>query len=435
MEIKEKFSSFFLILILINKRRGFPFIFITRVPPGRDRLEFQSCLSANHLFSDQNLKIKYAVNGGEDKKSCAVRTTLFRGDKALKKSEKSVNLIKGMNLFSLNFSLTDADTGLYLVKNEFCCGQAELQTSLSEKEKIFVLNKEWLNSLEEEIKNFYKSSQLKHPFKESIPVVEIRYQWIEQFMREAAPYSSIEELPVWFKELTFLADKLKRGEPALFDSPGIHRYAHRSKIDNTLQPYSLFIPSALKSDKAYPLLVALHGSGVDERGMIRHYSRIFSDWLILAPQARGLSAWYLGKSGEDVLECIEHVSRLFPIDKDNIFLLGFSMGGYGVWRIGLLHPEIFKALVVISGDFQPPAYIKGENMLEFLARAKGKSILIVHGVLDNAVPVDKVQKGINRMKELSLDFDYWEIERAAHGNFKPEVWQRIKKWIKQKLVH
>lgn len=418
---------------LSNKRKGARFIFITRVPPESQKVEFQSCISANHLFSDQALEVQFAVNAGEDKKNCIVRTTLLKGDTAVERSEKRVDVTKGMNLFCLEFPLTGADTGKYLVKNEFLYSMAECEASVDEKEKIFILNREWFDSFKEEIKDFHKFPQPNQHYRASIPVAEIRYQWIDQYMKESASHSDIDELISWFKELTYLCGKLSKGEPALFDNPGIHRYAHRSQIDRTLQPYSLYLPSAFDPERSCPLIVALHGSGVDERGIIRFYSRIFPDWPILAPQARGLSDWYLGKSSEDVMECVEHVNRLFPLDRNNIFLLGFSMGGYGVWRIGLLYPDKFKALIIIAGSFQPPPYKKGENMIEFLDRARGKSILVVHGALDNAIPVAQIRPGIIKLKGMGINVDYWEIKGAAHGDFKPEVWRRVREWIKKRL--
>jgi len=69
-------------------------------------------------------------------------------------------------------------------------------------------------------------------------------------------------------DIVSLISSLEKGEPPVWEPGTVKRYAHRSKLDDTLQPYSVFLPEGFDQDTEYPLAVALHGSGVDEQTFI-----------------------------------------------------------------------------------------------------------------------------------------------------------------------
>ena len=56
------------------------------------------------------------------------------------------------------------------------------------------------------------------------------------------------------------ADRLAAGEDPYKDRVGTFTKAYRSSVDDTLQPYALYIPKSYDPSKSYPLLVTLHGA-------------------------------------------------------------------------------------------------------------------------------------------------------------------------------
>lgn len=60
-------------------------------------------------------------------------------------------------------------------------------------------------------------------------------------------------------------------------------------------------------------------------------------------------------------------------------------------------------------------------------------MLIIHIPKDKAIPISRIYPGLDRLRALKISFDYGEIQEAGHGNFKPEVWARVKTWLSQKL--
>ena len=65
--------------------------------------------------------------------------------------------------------------------------------------------------------------------------------------------------------------ELEAGRDPLAAQRGDVRRAYRSAVDQSLQPYRLFVPKAYEAGKAWPLVVALHGAGGNENSFFEGY--------------------------------------------------------------------------------------------------------------------------------------------------------------------
>ena len=120
-----------------------------------------------------------------------------------------------------------------------------------------------------------------------------------------------------------------------------------SSIDDTDQPYGLYIPENYDSSKKYPLIIMLHGAGSNHRLALRRVfgksnhngetdveaTRYFPEWkpvdfIVASPFARG-TLGYQGVGEQDVYDVLADVEKRFNIDKDRVYLTGLSMGGGG----------------------------------------------------------------------------------------------------------
>ena len=81
----------------------------------------------------------------------------------------------------------------------------------------------------------------------------------------------------------------------------------------------------------------------------------------------------------EVLASLDAVQADYNIDPHATYLAGFSMGGGGVWRIGLEHPGRFAALAPVSSTLPLPLTDAG--------RAPQLPVLAVHGVWDHVIPI------------------------------------------------
>jgi len=146
-----------------------------------------------------------------------------------------------------------------------------------------------------------------------------------------------------------------------------------SKVDETDQPYAIYIPQNFYEQKKYPLVIFLHGAWSNHRlGLRRAFgqgnlqgtdftgpgnvprendleaTRYFPklkdvDYIVATPYARG-TAGYQGIPEEDVYEMLDDIKSRFSIDEDRIYLTGLSMGGGGTIWLGLTRPDIWAAI-------------------------------------------------------------------------------------------
>ncbi len=415
-----------------NKRQGAIFDFINHTPSEH---EFQTALNASHFYDDKERILTCAINSPTESSGWTLRYFLTSASVNISR-KKEITLKKGMNLFTFDIERGDHPTSLYTLS----VGIVDDKNSLKYTQdwSYFLINKEEFSNLILKIDGIKKGEHYSKDlvFRESLPALEIRLEWIKKFMDEAPPFRDIAFLKDWYEEMETLLKNVEEGKPALFPFGTIGRLAHRSNIDQTLQPYSVAIPPDYSPKVSYPLFVTLHGSGVDERNLIIGMARVlymqtskrrWANFIILAPKARGLSDWYLGHSGKDVIECIEHIKKLYNIDEKKIILDGFSMGGYGAWRLSAIYPEVFRAVIIRSGAIHPPS-IKEENILDFLDKKLDTEYFIVHGAKDNAVPVENARKGVEKLKELGISHRYLELKNAAHGNY--DKWDDIFEWLR-----
>jgi predicted esterase len=113
-------------------------------------------------------------------------------------------------------------------------------------------------------------------------------------------------------------------------------------------PCRLFVPKGLQPDRPVPLVVALHGAGVDENMFFESYGsgQIVREcqqrgWLLLAPRSGLLGA-------PPVLPLIDTLAQRYPIDRQRIFLVGHSMGAAQATSLALSQPEAFAAVAALG---------------------------------------------------------------------------------------
>jgi phospholipase/carboxylesterase len=153
---------------------------------------------------------------------------------------------------------------------------------------------------------------------------------------------------------------------------------------NTRQthPHILFAPMHYEPNYAYPLLVWLHGTGEDERQIMRIMPGIsMQNYVAVAP--RGISTaqptsppsfdlsisailqrpkeqydWVLSAENLTTLEqrifdCITVAKERCNIASHRIFIAGFGSGGTAALRLATLYPEHFAGAASFGGEIPP----------------------------------------------------------------------------------
>jgi predicted peptidase len=244
----------------------------------------------------------------------------------------------------------------------------------------------------------------------ALPTVQYALQLCDRAKRGEVNPQNID----FHKELSAaqtIADALTAGKDPFAGRHGDFHLAYRSKVDNDLQPYRMFVPDSYDGSKATPLVVALHGMGGDENSMFDGYGKSLTveagkkGFLVVAPKGRGPASMYRGTAEQDVMDVIAEVRRDYKVDPARIYLMGHSMGGYGTWSVAISHPDVFAALAPISGGGDTAALAKIKNIPEY----------VTHGDDDRTVNVIQSRRMVEAGKKLGIDITYVEVPGGSHG--------------------
>ncbi len=202
--------------------------------------------------------------------------------------------------------------------------------------------------------------------------------------------------------------------------------SYRSAVDNTLQPYRLFVPASYDGKKAYPLIMLLHGMGGDESTMFDGYGNgAFEQlaekhgYIVACPKGREPASMYRGSAEQDVMDVLVDVRRAYKVDANRIYITGHSMGAYGTWSTAIDHPEVFAALATISG---------GGDVTQVSKIAKIPQ-LVIHGDNDPTVPVANSRSMVEALKKDGAEVKYMEIAGGNHVSVAVPAFAPIFDWF------
>src|SRR5436190_13378181 len=129
----------------------------------------------------------------------------------------------------------------------------------------------------------------------------------------------------------------------IFDSaPAI---SHEGDHNGILQHYGLYIPTSYSPSRPNPVQWWFHFRGGRAHiaaavvpGVIKQMGEDANS-LVVTPDGRGTSTWYVGKGQVDFLEVWNDVHKLVDIDRNREYIAGHSMGGWASWLLPVLYPD------------------------------------------------------------------------------------------------
>lgn len=170
-----------------------------------------------------------------------------------------------------------------------------------------------------------------------------------------------------------------------------------SKEANTLgTPYLLRVPVSYHSDgEPSPLLIYLSGGAGFALDAMNSAAAIVSDtdYLVLYPQAAGY--WWTPEVTLRFDAVLNDVLQRYNVDRDRIYLTGFSNGGTGALYFAELWPQRFAAVVSLMGAGQCNDQVKAG-----LANLRNLPLLLVHGENDTTITPDCSQTTQTALNEL-----------------------------------
>ena len=199
----------------------------------------------------------------------------------------------------------------------------------------------------------------------------------------------------------------------------------------------------VKLDKN-PLLLLLHGYGSNEADLFSFAEELPENYYIISARAPydmqyGSYAWYAinfdadqnkfsdneqAKTSRDLIATfIDELIQTYPIDANNVSLIGFSQGSILSYAVALSYPEKVQKVVAMSGylnlDIVTEDYLKNTfNNLKIFAS---------HGTVDQVIPVEWARKTPAILENLGIAITYKEYP-VGHG-VAPQNFYDFKNWL------
>lgn len=197
-----------------------------------------------------------------------------------------------------------------------------------------------------------------------------------------------------------------------------------------------------------PLLIMMHGYGSNEEDLFSFAQELPDELLIISARAPlslgfGSYAWYTihfdassSDKFSDIPEAkaalklmddfIHEIVSAYEINKQNIFLLGFSQGTILSTAYALNHPHKIQHVVALSG------YVNEELIQKPLEKENFKDLdfFVSHGSVDQVIPVDWARKTGPFLKKLKIKHSYHEYP-VGHG-VAPQNFFDLHSWVKKR---
>ena len=245
----------------------------------------------------------------------------------------------------------------------------------------------------------------------------------------------------WRSFLVSDSRRLLRSRSPFASPRGYQRMAHVSRLDGSAQPYELFVPPGYRRNRAWPVLITLHGFKGNAGDYFRNTFGLARDWrggetleahgrhgteptdapmIVIGPQGRG-QTFYRHAGEIDILEALADVERRYNVDPRRIYITGGSMGGTGAAYIPFRHPGRFAAAAALAGyhdqRVRQDTHHSGLSDVERFLQARRSDIdwtengqdlpmLLVRGTRDRPLAWTRTQ--VARLAELGFGHEHRE---------------------------
>jgi phospholipase/carboxylesterase len=193
-----------------------------------------------------------------------------------------------------------------------------------------------------------------------------------------------------------------------------------------------------------PLLLLLHGYGSNEADLFSFATELPEEYYIISARAPydlqyGSYAWYAINFDADqnkfsdndqarisrdaIAYFIDELVTKYPIDINDVNLVGFSQGSILSYAVALSYPEKINKVVAMSGylnlEIVADDYLKNNlNTLKIFAS---------HGTVDQVIPIDWARKTPGILEKLGVATTYKEYP-VGHG-VAPQNFHDFKNWL------
>jgi hypothetical protein len=178
-----------------------------------------------------------------------------------------------------------------------------------------------------------------------------------------------------------------------------------------LQPYAIYVPKKPMPKAGYGMTLLLHSlsANYNQYNDSKNQSQLGerdSGSIVITPSGRGPDGFYAGIAEADTFEVWAEVNRLYKLDPDWIAVSGYSMGGYGTFRMLARWPDLFgrgMATVGVPGTAS-----------DQLASLRNTPIMTWNAGADELVNIQSSERMVTDMTAAGVRFIHHLFPSADH---------------------
>ena len=195
--------------------------------------------------------------------------------------------------------------------------------------------------------------------------------------------------------------------------------------DDLSLPYVLNVPTAKPAGAAMPLVVVLHGRGADANDLAdlapmmdgpEGYRFVFPNAPKPFEPYPGMTfgfTWFdgwpptrqsIGESRALLLTFLDEIAERHPPVDGKMILAGFSQGGLMSLDVGFRTAQPLRGIIAMSGGLYE----------EELPKLQPRRVLLVHGTLDDMIPVVAARRARRVLEEHGIEPEYHEFPMGHH---------------------
>jgi phospholipase/carboxylesterase len=217
-------------------------------------------------------------------------------------------------------------------------------------------------------------------------------------------------------------------------------------VDKQLSLIHLVSKPTMKEDRP-PLLLLLHGIGSNERDLFDLTPYLDQRFLILslrAPNTIGYDsyAWFqidyraqgsfinseqAEASRQKLIFFINEAVMAYGADPERVYLMGFSQGAIMSASVALTRPDLIAGAVLMSGRILPDI----QSKIAPAEQLEGLPILLVHGTLDQVLPIDNGRNSREILTKLPVALTYHEYPMGH--TVSEESLRDVTAWLREQL--
>jgi poly(3-hydroxybutyrate) depolymerase len=177
-----------------------------------------------------------------------------------------------------------------------------------------------------------------------------------------------------------------------------------------------------------PLLIAAHGNGGSGPKEIQGWLRLAKEhhFTIVCPSfLASVNCSHLGEDEPYFQQCLTWIKTNLQYNSDEVFMAGFSGGGFPTWYLATKRPDFFHGIILQSGNFAGDYYDLS------LSRWFNKPIKLIWGSQD--LPDIPIQNGnaVDMLKSEDCKNFTTEIVPGGHHQ---EHQDMVVAWMEQNLA-